>query len=1763
MQLLGLMSQMLWDSAADQHFMLRRHGFAIFVFLLRQLPPIIWTVQAVTACVQLTSCFASSEALHHEAVWLLFGAPRLWIFTQLEVQLEVYEVLHEFIVRKPRAFLQPSATSGEPLLSLQRLLDDLEVYYWRQPSATSFARQPLRHAVSGEVIGERPSIEGLKRLRRKVLNLLQVLAEAELTRADAKCLVTVLRSCRDAWVLIDVVKLLINWLSPLSEASPSALSPCGMALVARLTELAQLGEETMYDTLVDLLHGDAELLRLAALRLLGLLLGASAGLFPPPAAIWSRVTFALGGTALSKTTYSALMDTLVGKASSVTLDPTTLFSDQTVPTRVVFPQLLGTVLQLLPTAAFSLQRQALLHLTQLCCAHPANCDAMLDVPAWQRWLLQLLVPSSRAHGSASREGTADGGGSVPGSGGSGSGGSGGTFRQPSAVTLRDDPNTQPSKAGDQLLPMLQHLLQVVHSHALLHREAGWRTLQQSFGYVRIVLTDAAAAAAATAAAPPAAEPAGVSNTAPHVRSVSRGMLEGAITALMSQLPAHCAKSPALSRYSGSGAAGKPPVWGDNLEQLLTFAKRFIFDENGSGGDGGGGGGGDGSGGGGGGGEPQAAQLESVPDWSWILPLSPRLDVADLPVVIVCLELLHLLGILVSTSAPAQDWAAVRALRAYWTVYCEAQVGREVRLPTRSRKPAGGAAPPPSSFIQGQSGVTGAGAGTQAWSDLAGLAGAIETPVGVGSSSPPPLGLSLTAGSSGEIIGTQNSFSRSRLTVGSSGALTLTPVDGGVEAADLADLEDEPRSELEGGLYWLALVLLLRSLASHQLPQPVWLDNLARLSRLLIFLQPATHVQPHRVQKVTNLTMRRQRLQVLCGQWQAGVLERQCSRLLPGTAAANASCCQGALLFALTWLHAILADTVPAAAGRSPPTTAASAGEVARLNGISLTDSTALAERQRELEQLLMTLMTLFEPYPFARQQRVSAARDLHSSSWRAACTPLLQQVMRAHHQSHHQDADLAMVTNGGVLQRLRASNELQRQREAQELEHGSDVWQNRMVVLHEEETARRDELVRSHGHQERLVARLWLKLQRYLTHQRAPWAAPQSRLKAEAFVRLSRSENALRQRCRLKRIEHGTRHESASKARRSVAEADEAQQGAQGSSLDERAGLLLLPSGVALSKLCEGSDGEEWDETKAKAVEGLEGDPLARALSLTPQDIAQPATEESRRPVQYEFACDLVTPQRIVAGTLELGTTRLTFVPDLAEAERQLREEICKWEVRQRGERPETKPPREKEWQLSSMSEVHRRRYLLRASALELFFRDAPPVFLNLRNKPGRRRLLSKLRYACPSAHVISPTDTKWVKELSARWQSRQISNFDFLMRLNTLAGRTYNDPNQYPVFPWVLQDYSSETLDLDNPATFRDLSKPMGALRPARAEEVKARYEQLKEMQREGVEGQPPPFHYGSHYSSASIMLFYMIRLEPMTTLAIRLQGGFFDHADRLFHSIAATFEAACTNTADVKELIPEFYYLPEFLRNSNGIHLGVRQDGVHLDDVVLPRWANGPHDFVRKHRMALESKHVSAHLHEWVDLVFGYKQRGVEAETSLNVFYYLTYEGAVDLDAIDDPRERAATEAQISNFGNTPSQLLTKAHPPRAPLDPTALATTLATVTSAPTCAVMLHERQLSRAPLLAVALTPERIVGVGADRRTSTVKWQQGVGLLEPPGRVATDVFIGSAANERRPIFGVPFVEGLLEHPATRFAVSADGRHLFSCGYWDRSVRCSNGL
>ena len=293
---------------------------------------------------------------------------------------------------------------------------------------------------------------------------------------------------------------------------------------------------------------------------------------------------------------------------------------------------------------------------------------------------------------------------------------------------------------------------------------------------------------------------------------------------------------------------------------------------------------------------------------------------------------------------------------------------------------------------------------------------------------------------------------------------------------------------------------------------------------------------------------------------------------------------------------------------------------------------------------------------------------------------------------------------------------------------------------------------------------------------------------------------------------------------------------------------------------------------------------------------------------------------------------------------------------------------------------------------------------------------------------------------ITRRWQRREMTNFDYLMHLNNEADRSLNDLTQYPVFPHVIADFTSQTLDLESAETFRDLSKPVGALNASRLEYFRERFRSMP------VDGSPPPFLYGTHYSTPGYVLFYLVRIAPEFMLC--LQNGRFDAADRMFHSISEMWSSCLANPADLKELIPEFFSgSGDFLVNSDGLDLGHRHTGERLGDVELPPWARSPRDFLRKNQKALESEHVSCHLHEWIDLIFGYKQRGDAAVGADNLFYHLTYEGALDVEGISSPRERSAFELQIQEFGQTPKQLFSAPHPCRSDADaPVALCSSAA---------------------------------------------------------------------------------------------------------------------
>jgi len=222
-----------------------------------------------------------------------------------------------------------------------------------------------------------------------------------------------------------------------------------------------------------------------------------------------------------------------------------------------------------------------------------------------------------------------------------------------------------------------------------------------------------------------------------------------------------------------------------------------------------------------------------------------------------------------------------------------------------------------------------------------------------------------------------------------------------------------------------------------------------------------------------------------------------------------------------------------------------------------------------------------------------------------------------------------------------------------------------------------------------------------------------------------------------------------------------------------------------------------------------------------------------------------------------------------------------------------------------------------------------------------------------------------------------------------------------------------------------------MGALNPQRLEYFKTRYESM-------ADDMDDAFLYGTHYSAAGYVLYYLVRSMPEHMLC--LQNGKFDTADRLFHSINQTHACALSNHADVKELIPEFFYNAnaggtgsgfDFLMNVRGLQLGATQNGDRVNDVTLPPWAKSPRDFLRKNAKALESEICTSMLPRWIDLIFGSKSRGEAAKEADNLFTKSAYLTSAEWAALPTAAERFQAELQATEFGIVPDQLFVGPHP------------------------------------------------------------------------------------------------------------------------------------
>ena len=189
-------------------------------------------------------------------------------------------------------------------------------------------------------------------------------------------------------------------------------------------------------------------------------------------------------------------------------------------------------------------------------------------------------------------------------------------------------------------------------------------------------------------------------------------------------------------------------------------------------------------------------------------------------------------------------------------------------------------------------------------------------------------------------------------------------------------------------------------------------------------------------------------------------------------------------------------------------------------------------------------------------------------------------------------------------------------------------------------------------------------------------------------------------------------------------------------------------------------------------------------------------------------------------------------------------------------------------------------------------------------------------------------------------------------------------------------------------------------------------------------------PYFYGSHYSNPTYVAHFLTRTLPYTYIAIEIQGENFDKPDRLFTSMLKTFDSTSSLKDDVRELIPEFYILPELFMNKNNLNFSQNRTDdnnnlIVINDVKLPLWSqNNPIKFVIELRRHLESSNISNNINKWIDLIFGVVQRGEKAEENHNIFQAHTYEKNVKIDSIKNNDSRNALMRQYE-MGVTPFQI------------------------------------------------------------------------------------------------------------------------------------------
>ena len=191
------------------------------------------------------------------------------------------------------------------------------------------------------------------------------------------------------------------------------------------------------------------------------------------------------------------------------------------------------------------------------------------------------------------------------------------------------------------------------------------------------------------------------------------------------------------------------------------------------------------------------------------------------------------------------------------------------------------------------------------------------------------------------------------------------------------------------------------------------------------------------------------------------------------------------------------------------------------------------------------------------------------------------------------------------------------------------------------------------------------------------------------------------------------------------------------------------------------------------------------------------------------------------------------------------------------------------------------RNRLHRSNSIEIFYADQKSILLDFTPVLLSEVLPHFMRYQVKSVQVVSMQNYFPQLSFTKMWINREISNFEYLMRLNLFTGRSYHDMSLYPIFPWVCLDFDSEKLDFNNPAIFRDFTKSI--------------------VDQNG-------FMYMTSPSNPTVVKYFLGKVPPFDVSfeKTKLDLGKFE-------SLKQTIEKIKEGMNSV-EITPEFFFSPEY---------------------------------------------------------------------------------------------------------------------------------------------------------------------------------------------------------------------------------------------------------